>query len=101
MHPCVPSLPSPMALPCSTPRQLAPTVGHNASAGIIFRTGLPLVAGERVASGLVLTLGAFDCVIDNAACFVGNTFPADSSIMHFGDVRVYVATIAKVFPSLV
>ena len=76
-------------------------MGHCSSAGIIFRTGLPLIAGERVASSLVLTLGVFDCAIHNAACFVGNTFPTDGSIMHFGDVRVYVATIAEGFPSVV
>src|SRR4051812_28503031 len=76
-------------------------MGHGASAGIIFRTGLPLVAGERVASGLILTFGAFDCVVDNAACFAGNTFPTNGSIMHFGDIRVYVATVAEAFTSMV
>jgi len=73
-------------------------VGHSASAGVIFRTGLSLIAGERVASGLILTFGSFDCVLDNASCFTGGTFPNEGSIMHFGKHRVYVASIVETFP---
>lgn len=73
-------------------------MGHNASAGVIFRMGLPLIAGERVASSLTLTLGSFDCVIDNVSCFNGETFPSDGSVMHFGEHRIYVPTITKDFP---
>ena len=55
-----------------------------AAGGVTFRAGPRTSSGEHVASGLVLTLGAFDCVIDNAACFAGTTFPAGGDIVHFG-----------------
>ena len=54
--------------------------------GVTFRTGPRTSAGERVASGLVLTLGKFDCVIDNASCFAGTSFPANDTVLLFGDL---------------
>ena len=69
-----------------------------ASTGVTFRTGPRTSAGERVASGLVLTLGNIDCVIDNASCFAGTSFPANGTVLLFGDLPVYIATIPERFP---
>ena len=69
-----------------------------ASTGVTFRTGPRTSAGERVASGLVLTLGKFDCVIDNASCFAGTSFPANGTVLLFGDLHIYIATVPKRFP---
>ena len=82
------------------PRQLAPTVGPTAAMAVVFfRTGLTIDSGECVASGLVLRFGSLDCVSDNAKCFADRAFPAGGSIIHFGEHRVYLATISpKVYP---
>ena len=89
-----------MASAVNIRRQLAPTVGPSAAAtGVSFRTGPFTTSGERVASGLVLRFGAFDCITDNAACFADATFPEGGSIIHFGDHRVYVAVVPEEYPS--
>jgi len=91
-----------MASAVTIRRQLAPTVGPGAAAaGIKFRAGLNTSAGGRVASGLVLRFGAFDCVSDNVASFADGAFPEGGSIISFGDHRVYAAVIPEEYPSKV
>src|SRR4051812_11608672 len=69
-----------------------------AATGVTFRTRLCTLSGERVASGLVLMLGRFDCVIDNARYFAGSVFLVGGSILLFGDLPVYIATVPERFP---
>ena len=51
-----------------------------------------------MASGLVLTLSRFDCVSDNASCFAETSFLANDTVLLFGDLPVYVATVPECFP---
>ena len=77
----------------STPQQLAPTVGQAAAlAGVHFRTGSMVVAGERVVSGLLHRSGAQNALIDNAGCFGDRPVPRNGCLIKFGSFVVYVAT---------
>ena len=62
----------------------------------------PLTAsGQHVASGLVLTLGAFDCFMDNAACFADVPPTGGGSIVHVGSHRVYIDVVPSEYPDTV
>ncbi|KAE8782886.1 DNA mismatch repair protein Mlh1 [Hordeum vulgare] len=84
------------------PRQLAPTMGWAAtSAGVTFRAGPFTPSGERVAHGLVVRYGAFDCVNDNARHLENADFPVDGSIIAFSSHRIYVAVATNSYPTKV
>ena len=74
-------------------------MGQTAARGVAYRAGLHTVNGQRVASGSILTIGSFDCVVNNAKSFAGATFPEGGSIVHFGNFRTYVAIFAKEYPT--
>ena len=67
MPPAVLAAPTPLKAilsPMSTPRHLAPTVGQETAAAVIFCTGSRGRLGQRVATGLVTTFGSIDFVAD-------------------------------------
>src|SRR4051812_6831549 len=88
-----------MASAVNNRRQLAPTVGQaGVSTGVLIRTGSSSASRTRFASGLVLSNGAWDYVIDNASRFrAGGPLPS-GVIIPFGDLRVFVVVIPEVFP---
>ena len=82
-----------MASAVTPPRQLAPTVGHDAVfQGVSIRTGSS--ASERVQSGLVCRIGDFSFISDNAGCFAGKPFPTNGFLMTLGSFTAYVASEA-------
>ena len=80
-----------MASAVTPPRQLAPTVGLAALAGVKIRTGNFIGTGERIVSGLVQHFGALDFVSDNAGCFGKRPLPCNGLFVKLGTHKVYVA----------
>ena len=77
----------------SKPRQLAPTVGPAAAlAGVFIRTGSIIASGERVLCGLAQQFGTLCFVDDNAGCFGSRPFPANGTVLSFGELQIFVAT---------
>src|SRR3954467_4757954 len=94
-----PSLAIPMASAITNRRQLAPTVGQaGASTGVLIRTGPSSSSRIRFGSGLVLRNGAWEYVIDNASRFRAGGPLSSGVIIPFGDHRVFVVAIPKIFP---
>ena len=80
-----------MAYSSAIPRQLAPTVGLAALAGVNIRTGNLIGTGERVISGLVQRFGVLDFVSNNAGCFGTRPLPRNGLFVKLGAHKVYVA----------
>ena len=64
----------------------------------MFCAGSRSVNNQRVISGLVLTIGSIDCIIDNTASFVGMGSTNGGVVITFGEFPVYVAVAAKEYP---
>ena len=89
----------PMASAVTYRRQLAPTVGQTeALSGILIRTGPFSPPGARVATGLILRVGALDHLVDNASRFGAGALPPRGVILPIGSHRVFVANVADMYP---
>ena len=88
-----------MASAVTKRRQLAPTVGHAEElSGVLIRTGPISAPGARVASGLILRVGALDLLVDNAARFRAGVLPPRGIILPVGSHRIFVASVADMYP---
>ena len=80
-------------------RQSAPTVGQSeALSGVLIRTGPISSPGARVATGLILRVGALDLLVDNASRFADGALPPRGVILPFGSHRVFIASVADMYP---
>ena len=61
-------------------------------AGVFIRTGSMVFSGGRVVCGLARQFGTLCFVDDNAGCFGSRPFPANGSILSFGELQIFIAT---------
>ena len=61
----------------------------------MFCTGSRSVNNQRVVSGLVLTIGSIDYIIDNTASFAGMGSTNGGVVITFDEFPVYVTVAAK------
>ena len=89
----------PMASAVTYRRQLAPTVGlTEALSGVLIWTRPFSSPGARVATGLILRVGALDLLVDNASRFGAGVLPPGGVILSIGSHCVFVASVADTYP---
>ena len=64
----------------------------------MIRTGQSSPSSARVATGLVLRVGALDFIIDNALRFRAGAPLPHGVILPFGSHRVFVASVTDMYP---